>query len=175
MAQDRFSSWLHLFDRGLRAVCLVVGGGLLSFMMIFGSFNVLVMRKGLNSPIVGTEDLLILSLVLVAAISIPFGGRVGAHIEIEVLEPLMPPWLDRGSRLVLKLVGFALMAVMSWQLVEAGRSVDRFGETTQQLLISFAPFYYVLAVCVALYALVLLSDFAQLLKRGEIRTIPMEY
>jgi len=54
--------------------------------MLFGSFNVLVMRKAMNAPVRGAEDLMVLSLVILVAIAIPFGGRTGAHIEIEILE-----------------------------------------------------------------------------------------
>jgi len=173
MAQDRQLPWLDAFDWALKWVCLVVGAALLGFMMLFGSFNVLIMRKAFNNPIVGTEDLLILSLVMVAAISIPFGARVGSHIEIEVLERFFPRWFDRASQLVLRVVAALLMALMSWRLIEAGHSAARFGETTQQLLISYGPFYYVLAGCVALYSLVLLSDIAQLLLRGKIKLMPI--
>jgi hypothetical protein len=49
----------------------------------------------------------------------------------------------------------------------------KFGETTQQLLISYQPFYYVLALCTALYALVLLSDIWQLAATGRIRQIEL--
>ena len=159
------------FDRALKTVCLLVGGVLLGFMMLFGSFNVLVMRKALNDPVIGAEDLLIVCLVTLCAISIPFGGRVGAHIEIEVLERFFPRWFDLASKLVLRLVGCGLMGLMTWQLIEAGHNAERFGETTQQLLIPYGPFYYILALCVALYALVLASDMVQLLLRGEIRQI----
>ena len=55
----------------------------------FSVWNVLIMRKALNSPIVGAEDLLILSLVVIVALSIPLGARTGAHIEIEVFESRM--------------------------------------------------------------------------------------
>lgn len=173
MKHEAFLRWLDLFDRALKLLSLTLGGLLLSFMMLFGSFNVLVMRKALNNPIVGTEDLLILSLVVVAAISIPFGGRVGAHIEIEVFERYFPRWFDLSSRLVLRCVGVALIAVMTWQLIEAAHNAERFGETTQQLLIPYGPFYYSLAVCMALYGMVLVLDIAQLLLRGAIHQIPL--
>lgn len=171
MTQDRSLRWLDAFDRALKAACLLFGGALLFFMMLFGSFNVLVMRKALNNPVIGAEDLLIVCLVTLCAISIPFGGRVGAHIEIEVLERFYSRWFDLASRLVLRLVGCCLMGLMTWQLMEAGHNAERFGETTQQLLIPYGPFYYILAICVALYALVLASDVVQLLLRGEIRHI----
>jgi len=152
------SAWLSGFDTVLTTLALVIGGAALAFMMILGTLNVLVMRKWLNAPILGAEDYLILSLVVLVATAIPFGGRVGAHIEIEIFESRMSPGFDRWSMALLRLVGAVLMAVMAVQLYEAGHKASKFGETTQQLLISYEPFYYVLAVCIGLYAVVLLID-----------------
>ena len=161
-------AWLDALDRVLIWAATIGGGAMLAFMMIFGTINVLVMRKALNAPIRGAEDLLLLSLVILVAIAIPFGGRVGAHIEIEVLESRMSPVFARWSAFLLRLVAGALMLLMARELVEAGRKAVEFGETTQQLLISYEPFYYLLSACVALYVLVLISDAVQLAVRGEI-------
>lgn len=165
------SVWLKTLDRGLIGAALIGGGAMLAFMTLFGTFNVLVMRKALNAPIRGAEDLMILSLVILVAIAIPFGGRCGAHIEIEILESRMSPGFSRWSLLVLRLVAGALMLLMAWELIAAGQKATRFGETTQQLLISYEPFYYLLAGCVALYVLVLLADALQLAVSGKLTQI----
>lgn len=164
-------AWLSALDRILISAALLVGGTMLAFMMLFGSFNVLIMRKALNAPILGAEDLMILSLVILVAIAIPFGGRTGAHIEIEILESRMSPAFSRLSMFVLRLLAGGLMLLMAWELIEAGRKATKFGETTQQLLISYEPFYFLLAGCVGLYVLVLISDAVQLAAKGEITLI----
>lgn len=158
-------SYLYL-DKVLTWISLICGGGTLVFMTGFSVWNVLVMRKALNAPITGAEDLLILSLVVIVALSIPLGARTGAHIEIEVLESRMSAGFARWSMIVVKIMGAVLLAVMAWQLWHAGQSAARFGETTQQLLISFGPFYALLSVSVAIYAVVVVLDIWQLL-RGE--------
>lgn len=147
-----------LLDSVLTWTALIGGGLTLAFMTLFSVWNVLIMRKALNSPIVGAEDLLILSLVVIVALAIPFGARSGAHIEIEVLENSMSQGFARWSMVFVKLLGLALLIIMAQQLWHAGDSAQRFGETTQQLLISYQPFYYMLAVSVALYAVVLVLD-----------------
>ena len=134
----------------------------------FSVWNVLVMRKALNSPIIGAEDLLILSLVVIVALAIPLGARTGAQIEIEILESRMSAGFAKWSMVLVKLLGAALLVVMAWRLWHAGQNADRFGETTQQLLISFEPFYYLLAVSVAFYAVVLALDIGQLLRTNRV-------
>lgn len=166
-------AWLGLLDKGLTWAALLIGGGMLAFMTLFGTYNVLVMRKMLNAPIRGAEDLMILSLVILVAVAIPFGGRCGAHIEIEILESRMSAGFARWSLFFLRMISGALMLLMAWELVEAGQKATKFGETTQQLLISYEPFYYLLALCVTLYVLVLLSDAVQLATGGDIEEIPL--
>ena len=160
-------------DRVLIWTAVLIGGAMLAFMTVFGTLNVIVMRKLMNAPVRGAEDLMILSLVILVAIAIPFGGRVGAHIEIEILESRMSPWFAQWSMFVVRLICGALMLLMAWELVIAGQNATKFGETTQQLLISYEPFYYLLAACVAVYALVCASDALQLARTGKIEQIPM--
>ena len=159
---------IRALDRALTWLSLTCGGAALVFMTGFSVWNVLVMRKALNAPIVGAEDLLLLSLVVIVALSVPLGARTGAHIEIEVLESRMSAWFAKWSMICVKLMGCALLAMMSWRLWHAGQSAERFGETTQQLLISFEPFYYLLAFSVALYAAILLLDIWQLVRSDEV-------
>lgn len=162
-----------MLDRLLTWLALLGGGAMLAFMTIFGTFNVIIMRKVWNAPVLGAEDLMILSLVLLVAIAIPFGGRTGAHIEIEILESRMSAGFARWSMVILRMIAGGLMILMAWELIIAGQKATKFGETTQQLLISYEPFYYILSGCVALYVLVLASDVFQLVTKGNITQIPM--
>ena len=170
-AGDEHLPWLDVMDKWIVRFTIITGGLGLAFMVLLTFWNVIIMRKALNAPILGAEDLLILNLVLIVAIAIPFGGRVGAHIEIEILEASMPPGFARWSHFVLRLVGMFLVGILAWRLFESGASASKFGEATQQLLISYEPFYYILATLVGLYALILLTDAVQLIVRGDIRLI----
>lgn len=155
-------------DTLLTWVALLCGGLTLVFMTGFSAWNVLIMRKALNAPILGAEDLMVLALVTVVALSIPFGARTGAHIEIELLETRMSPGFGRWSMIFVKAIGALLLFIMAQQLLHAGNSAVRFGETTQQLLISYEPFYYMLAVSVLLFGIVLITDIWQLLRSGTV-------
>ncbi|PYG34508.1 TRAP transporter small permease [Pelagimonas varians] len=163
--------FLRLLDRALLWISIVCGGLTLIFMTGFSVWNVLIMRKAFNSPIVGAEDLLILALVVIVALSIPLGARTGAHIEIEVLEAHMSAKFAKISMVAVKCLGLALLIIMAWRLWHAGQSAVRFGETTQQLLISFEPFYYLLSLSVSLYAIVLVFDIYGLLRSNHIEPL----
>jgi TRAP-type C4-dicarboxylate transport system permease small subunit len=159
---------LHLADKLLAVIALVGGGLTLVFLTLLSVFNVLVMRKALNAPIKGAEDLMVLALVVLVAFAIPFGARIGAHIEIEVLETAMSKAFARFSLLAMKVLGVVILAIMSWRLWDSGAKAASFGESSQTLLISFAPFYYVLSVFVGLYGVVLVLEIWQLARHGEV-------
>ena len=165
--QTGSASVFRYVDQVLTWISLICGGAALVFMTVFSVWNVLVMRKALNAPIVGAEDVLILVLVVVVALSIPLGSRTGAHIEIEVLESRMSAAFAKWSMILMKVLGVALLITMAWRLWHAGQSASRFGKTTQQLLISYEPFYYVLAMSVAIYAVVLVLDISLLLRNQK--------
>ena len=166
--ESSIGKFISLLDKILKFIALIGGGMTLICMTLLSVWNVLIMRKALNAPIIGAEDVMILLLVMIVALSIPLGGRAGAHIEIEVLETHMSEWFAKWSMIFVKLLSVALLSTMAWRLWHAGQSAVRFGETTQQLLISYEPFYYLLSVSIALYALILLLDIWQLLKSGRV-------
>jgi hypothetical protein len=85
-----------------------------TFMTFYSVFSVLVMRKAFNSPIQGAEDLLALSLVVIVALSNPFGARTGAHIEIEVLESRMSKAFAKWSMVFVKILGICLLAIQDF-------------------------------------------------------------
>ncbi|MCY3879845.1 MAG: TRAP transporter small permease [Rhodobacteraceae bacterium] len=165
---------IGLLDRVLAPVALVCGGATLIVMIGLSVINVLIMRKALNAPIQGAEDIMILLLVVIVALSIPLGARAGSHIEIEVLASRMSPGFAKWSMILMKLLGIALLTAMTWRLWHAGQNAERFGETTQQLLISYEPFYYLLAISVALYALVIALDIWQLLRSDKVVNLKID-
>ena len=161
-------SVIAMLDRALIAVSLILGGATLAFMTVLSVWNVLIMRKALNAPIVGAEDLLVLALVTIVALSIPLGSRTGAHIEIEVLESYMSEGFAKWSMIGVKILCIVLLAIMSWRLWHAGGTAAKFGETTQQLLISYGPFYYLLSISLGIYTVVVILDVWQLVRSRKV-------
>ena len=159
---------LATLDRVLQWIVLALGGAVLIFMTCFSVFNVLIMRKALNDPIRGAEDLLILSLVAIVALAVPYGARTGSHVEIEAATRFMSPRFGKLSLLAMKVLAFGILTILSWRLYDAGTKASRFGESSQTMLISFEPFYYLLCLGVAVYALVVLTDIGQILAKGVI-------
>ena len=171
-AGDSRPGWLRRLDRWVERLTFLVGGIGLAVMVLLTSWNVIAMRKVLNDPIVGAEDILILNLVLLVAVAIPYGGRSGAHIEIEIFETWMSKAVARWSLVAMKLLAIPLVAILAWRLFKSGASAREFGEATQQLLISYGPFYFAMGAMIALYVLILIADLILLLAGRNLAPIP---
>ncbi len=171
-AGDTRPGWLRRIDRLIERLTFLVGGIGLAVMVLLTSWNVIVMRKVLNDPIVGAEDILVLNLVILVAVAIPYGGRVGAHIEIEIFETWMSKAFARWSLAAMKLLAVPLVAALAWRLFKAGASAREFGEATQQLLISYEPFYYAMGAMIVLYVAILIADLVLLLADRDLAPMP---
>lgn len=158
-------------DQVLTWIALIIGGAGLAIMTLLCAINAAVMRKILNNPIIGAEEMLVVLLVVVVVVSIPFGARTGAHIEIDILESRMSAGFAKWSMLLVKSAGFVLLAIMAWRLWHTGGTAAKFGETSQLLLIPFGPLYYAMAVSIGLYAVVVLLDLWQLFRSGKIEKL----
>ena len=163
IAGDGRPGWLRRLDWLIERLTFLVGGIGLAVMVLLTSWNVIVMRKALNDPIVGAEDILILNLAILVAVAIPYGGRSGAHIEIEIFETWMSRAFARWSLVAMKLLAIPLVGILAWRLFKSGASAREFGEATQQLLISYEPFYFAMGAMIALYAAILVADLILLL------------
>ena len=172
IAGDGRPGWLVLLDRWVERLTFLVGGIGLAVMVLLTSWNVIVMRKALNDPIVGAEDILILNLAILVAVAIPYGGRTGAHIEIEIFETWMSKAFARRPLVAMKLLAAPLVAILAWRLFESGVSAREFGEATQQLLISYEPFYFAMGAMIALYAAILVADLVLLLAGRNLVPMP---
>ena len=169
---DARPGWLRRLDRAIAALTFLVGGIGLSVMVLLTSWNVIVMRKIFNDPILGAEDILILNLVILVAVAIPYGGRAGAHIEIEIFETWMSKAFARWSLVAMKLLAAPLVGILAWRLFRSGASASEFGEATQQLLISYELFYFAMGAMIALYAAILIADLVLLLAGRTLAPMP---
>ena len=73
-------------------------------------------------------------------------------------------WVD----VVTKIIGFLMLMVLSWHLVISGMDALEFGESSGTLQISYAPFMYISALGIFLYAVVLLVEIIQLIRGRSI-------
>ena len=117
-------------------------------------------RYVLNAPIFGIEDLSIVALTVVAAGSVAYGGREGAHVSIDLLGRFLDRGLIRITDAFMRAATAGISFLAAYALVVKACGFEK-ACITSNLSIEHRPFYYVLAAALALYGL---NTGVQLLK-----------
>ena len=163
---------IDVIDRVVRFVAFWIGGLFLLALTLITVIDV-TLRSAFNSPIFGGQDIAQLFLITVVCCSIAYSGRSGGQVAVELLEGFSNTTIIRYMDIVIKLISAIMLGVLSWHLVISGIDAHQFGEATLTLLISFGPFFVLLAIGILLYLLVILTEIGLLLKghstkyRGE--------
>ncbi len=109
-------------------------------------------RYGLNAPIFGIEDVSIVTLTVVAAGSVAYGGRKGAHVSINLLTYVWGRKVTRVTDAVMRLAVAGVSLLSAYALVTKACGLEK-ACITSNLAIEHRVFFYVLAAAMGLYGL----------------------
>lgn len=157
---------LILVDKLVRPVALYAGGAALIGLSLITVVAV-IFRYIFNSPIFGADDFNQMFLMATVAFGVAYSGRKGGQVVVEILTVVSGPTFIRRTDIFVKLLGFVMMCVLTWVLVESGINAAEYGETTRSLEITLKPFFWLLAFGMGLYGFVLLSEMVTLLRGRE--------
>jgi TRAP-type C4-dicarboxylate transport system permease small subunit len=133
-------------------------GGILLFGMIALTFADVLLRYIFNAPIYGGQDYGTLMLIVVVAASIAYSGRTGGQVLIELLDTIAPARFVTFVDILVRLISIGALVILVVVLTQDGRHAAEFGESTTTLQISYGPYFYVLALGILLYVVVLLLE-----------------
>jgi TRAP-type C4-dicarboxylate transport system permease small subunit len=160
-------NWIVRMDRIARWVALVGGGTMLVGLMALIVVDV-GLRYGFSAPIYGARDVGKLMLLTMLAFSVAYSARTGGQVAIELFSQWMGPragaWRDIGIRLI----AVVMVGILTVRLWTNGSEASGFGEASLALEIGHGPFYYILALGMALYAAVLVLEIVLAWRRGPI-------
>ena len=150
-----------LFGRILRSMALAAGWVL----MLLMGYTVLdvVLRYGFNRPFSGSLELTEFAMSAIVFLGIAYCGWLGGHVAVDILErPLEDPRL-RFVPVLLTLISALLFAAIAWlRAVEALTSMHRISNMMRW---PHYPFQLTVAFGSAMYAIVLLIQALQLVRR----------
>ncbi len=144
------------FDRLLRWLALL--GGVVLVGIVLLTVADVALRKLANAPIFGAQNITELALLVVVFASIAHCGREGGHVAVDLIGNALSAGALRVSGVLVNLVGAAMLGVLSWRAVAAAQHAMAIDRTSNLLAIPHWPFYYVIVVGSALYALVQLIE-----------------
>lgn len=133
-------------------ILIVLSAITLLAMMALTSTDV-VARYIVNRPIRGAFEVTELLLVCLVFLSMPLACRAGTHVEVELIDPKSPIMM-KLSRVFANLCGFAIFAVLAWQIFDYAERFARYGQVTNSLEIPLSWPAYLASACCALSALV---------------------
>ncbi len=144
---DRAVGWLARLG-SITMVALVVMTGVGVFF-----------RYILVDPINGLGDVLGLTLSITVACSLAYGGRVGAHVAVDVLGMVGGRKVTRWTDALVRVLGIFIIGVAVYALIKNGLCGILCGFLTSSLAIPHEPFYYFLAFGLSAYGVVLIAEF----------------
>ncbi len=152
---------MELFGGFLRILALV-SGALLLVLMGFTIVDV-VLRYVFNAPFSGSFEFTEFLMSAIVFLAIAYTGWTGGHVSVDLFEK----WLDRPSLrflpAIIALTGSVLFAVIAWQATR--ETIATIGQFSNMLRWPHYPFRFIVAFGAAMFALVLLIQAIQSLRR----------
>lgn len=152
--------WLKFADR-IVVWMATLAGVTLTGLALFTMVNI-TMRYVFNAPIVGSNDVVELALVVMSFLALPYAGRSAGNIIVD----LVPDYPSKAVTAWRDAIGKALAAVifglLAWQGWVAMGEKAASGESSNMIEIPLSPFYFVLFAGCAIYTVTLLLEFINL-------------
>ncbi len=133
---------------------LGVAASAILFLLMLLTFVDVVARYLFNFPLRGGFEITELMLLVLIFAGLPLVSHADEHVTMDFIDRLLA---ERGRRIVVRIVHAVCAAVMfflTWQVwIKAGK-ISGYGDTTDVLRITIAPFVYFMAAAILLTALV---------------------
>jgi len=153
-----FGNLAHWLNRGL----IWLAGITLLGMVLVSCANMLL--RFLGYPIKGTYELLGFCGAVLVAFALGATQRQGGHIEVDLLESVLPEKINRLLKLLANLASAVFFGLVGWQLIVLAQSLERSGEVSETLHLPFYPVVAAVAFGVFSLLLVLLRQILDLIQ-----------
>ena len=137
-----------------------IGGAALTFMMLLTVADVIM--RAFGRPLVGTYEIVALSLALVVGITIPKVSFDRGHVNVDVLLERVP----KGNKDILntftRLVCFFLFVGLGYNLFSVANEFRTSGEVSPTIQVPAYPLAYAVGFCCFIECLVFLLDIVKI-------------
>jgi len=151
---------LYRILQGVGKILNYIGGAALTFMMFLTVADVL-MRAG-GHPILGTYELVSLTLAIVIGFTIPKVSLDRGHVYMEILLEKLSKRDKAIMNTFTRILGLVLFAIIGYNLLLIGNEFHTSGEVSSTLKLPFFPISYFVGVCCFIECLVFMFDIARI-------------
>jgi TRAP-type transport system small permease protein len=142
-------------------IMMAIGAGLLAIIMLLMTFDV-IGRYIFKHPINGSDELVGLLLLCVAACAFSYTQKEKRHIRIDVIIDHIPHKLHLVFNVFNGLLTLGMLSVMTWQMFLAARrfvlGLQSGSAASEVLGIPWYPFLIIMVIGFGIFTLVMLAD-----------------
>ena len=137
-----------------------IGGTALTFMMFLTVADVLM--RAFGRPILGTYEIVALSLALVIGFGIPKVSLERGHVYMEFAVDKLPKGLKPVMHTFTRILCIILFLIIGYNLFSVGNEFHNSGEVSPTLKLPFFPVAYGVGVCCFIECLVFVNDIIKI-------------
>ena len=156
MEESILSRFLSLAGKVLN----VIGGSALTFMMFLTVADVIM--RAFGRPILGTYEIVGLSLALVIGFGIPKVSMDRGHVYMEFVVDKLPNNWKVMMHTFTRVLCIILFIIIGYNLFSVGNEFHTSGEVSPTLKLPFFPVAYGVGVCCFIECLVFVNDIIKI-------------
>src|ERR1035437_10034926 len=156
MEESILSRFLSLAGKVLN----VIGGSALTFMMFLTVADVIM--RAFGRPILGTYEIVGLSLALVIGFGIPKVSMDRGHVYMEFVVDKLPKNWKSIMHTFTRVLCIILFIIIGYNLFSVGNEFHTSGEVSPTLKLPFFPVAYGVGVCCFIECLVFVIDIIKI-------------
>ena len=137
-----------------------IGAAALTFMMFLTVADI-IMRVG-GRPIVGTYEIVALSLAIVIGFGIPKVSLDRGHVYMEILLDKLGPRGKAAMNTFTRVLCICLFILIGYNLFSVGNEFRLSGEVSPTIKLPFFPVAYCIGVCAFLECFVFIFDIVKI-------------
>ncbi|MBU4529584.1 MAG: TRAP transporter small permease [Alphaproteobacteria bacterium] len=145
---------------------LTLASSLALGLLLLVTFAGVVMRYFFNAPILGSNEIIELVSVAVVMLAMPGAAQRQMHIRVDVFDGLIGAFGRFAGDIVARGLSIYLLTLLGWRAWGKLTDAAEYGDVTNMLSIPLWPFYGLLVLGAALYAIVLAIQLVDILRSG---------
>lgn len=135
----------------LARICAALSGAVLLGVTLM--LLVDVAGRAFGHPLFGAQDVAEMAMVVITFGVVALLDRTGGQIRVDLMKPVMRPWLNRLSGRVSAVLGLAIYLVLAWTLWDGAKLSQLLMLNSNILGLPRAPFQYAMAAFALIAAL----------------------
>jgi len=130
------------------------------------TFAGVVMRYAFNAPILGNNEIIEMASIVLVMLAMPSAAQKEAHIRVDVFDGPIGAAGRFAGDILARGIAIYLLAMLGWRSWGKLADAAEYGDATNMLSIPLWPFYGLLVLGAALYALVLAIQLVDIIQSG---------